>query len=146
VIYGYDRRYHLVAFDAEAGLVLWESAAPIEADQAPAVARHRVVVSPLEGAPVAFDSASGDEIWRAATEDDAYMAPVVLDDAVYVRGTWSGTVYALSLEDGALLGSINTDRIYLPSNTAPRWRPISVGEMLIIPAGTSVYAYGPLSP
>jgi outer membrane protein assembly factor BamB len=60
---------------------------------------------PLDGQTlVARDAITGNERWRFAGDGQLTTAPLIAGDVVYV-GSWTGTLYALSLADGRLLWS-----------------------------------------
>ena len=141
VIYGFNRLDEVVAFDTHKSKVLWRSIRTIDAQHAPVVAKRYVIVPPYNGVPIALSNWRGKTIWEADIENDTYMSPVVLNNVVYIRGMWSGRIYALALQGGVELGHLETGKVWLSSNYAPVLQPVLADGMLIVPVGRMVYGY-----
>jgi outer membrane protein assembly factor BamB len=141
VLYGF-KEDRLVAFDPRTNRVLWSSQAARVGEYSPLLDGNRVLVPPKRGQPMAFDAKTGQRLWIATTDEDTFQTPVVLGNTVYIRGIFSGKIYALSIQDGSEIGQLLTGNRPVISDLSYTWQPVIAEGLLIVPMGKRVYAYG----
>lgn len=141
VLYGFQRdNGGLVAVDARTGGSRW-SAPGVYSAEIPLVANGYVVV--VSNALEAYSVQMGQLLLRTSlASNDSYQTPVLLEDTLYLRGVYSGRIYAVSLEDEQVLGSLPTGSRTMVWSWEENWRPVAGAGMLIVPLGGTVYAYG----
>jgi outer membrane protein assembly factor BamB len=95
--------------------------------------------------PVAVNALTGRTVWEATeAATDLYQTPLVMDDIVYIRSLFRNRIYALSLQDGSVIGylQLGTRHIIAVPSYAYSLGPISAESLLVFPVGKVLYAYG----
>jgi outer membrane protein assembly factor BamB len=110
-----DRSGTLVCADLERGSVVWTNACGEgELFTTPAVAGGRVVCCAGNGEILCFSADTGRKLWQYTTGSTPPLSPVIAADSVVAAS--GGTLYLLSLTDGALLWSArDADEVRSPA-------------------------------
>jgi outer membrane protein assembly factor BamB len=58
---------------------------------------------------IALDKSTGEKIWETALGEHIYTSPVEFEGVLYAKDGGSRTVYAISLQDGSILGTANLE-------------------------------------
>ncbi len=93
---------------------------------------------------LAMDKSKGTQLWNLKV-DEIYTKPVVIDNVVYVKSSSSKTVYAISLNDGQMLGNMQLEPP--PSvGIQPHYKYtlglLESNKKLIITTSNTIYSYG----
>jgi outer membrane protein assembly factor BamB len=147
VLYGFTSGGRLTAFDVRREVTLWTANGTFNTLPAPVVAGPTILVSGCKPRPCAFDARTGLPLWTAEVEETvaevgSFMAPVVLGNVAYTRVLFSGKLYSVALSDGRVLGYLDTRMSPIVWGETSARQPIVVGDVLIVPVGSDVYAYG----
>lgn len=129
----------LIAIDGATRSEAWRKELPQDI-QAFSVQENLVLVS-TENYLVSLDAATGQQAWSSYLKADDYQQAVHIADVVYVRGSISKNIYALSASKGSYLGQLETGLktlLFYRGNEA--W-PVTDGAHLIFPVVDKLYVY-----
>ncbi len=91
---------------------------------------------------LALDKKDGNPLWKSETSELFYGKPVVINDVIYIRGTTSSVIYAISPADGRNLGTLSLEKSSILSTSQDEYDIVyRAGDLLIFPFEDSVYAY-----
>ena len=98
--------FRLAAINGASQESLWEKDIPYPADIR---ASHSTIIDNLliyrGDGMIAVDKSDGDLVWTTpSVGDEFYDIPVEFDSVIYVKGLDTGAVYAISLNDGTVIG------------------------------------------
>jgi len=105
----------------------------------------KLIIGTRFARPVAVNASTGRTGWEATdAASDLYQTPLVMDDIVYIRGLFRNRIYALSFQDGLVIGYLQLGpkhSIAVPSY-AHSLGPVRADSLIVFPIGKVLYAYG----
>lgn len=135
----------LGAFSIQNNKTLWLRE-DVEASRYPVAKQgDKLIVGTQFAKPVAMSASTGQTTWEALdVPSDIYQTPLVMGDAVYIRSLFRNRIYALSLQDGSIIGylQLGPRRIIGAPDYAYSLGPIRGDSLIVFPVGKVLYAYG----
>lgn len=106
-----ESRFRLIAINGVSQEILWEKDIPHPAD---IKATSSTVIDNLliyrGSGMIAVDRINGNVVWTTPdVGEEFYGIPVEFDGVIYAKGEATGTVYAISFDDGTVLGHTRVD-------------------------------------
>ena len=139
-----DSKLHISAIDVQSLDLIWDAHIPTNARTAIynlTVFTNILTVSTDFGL-LALDKKDGRELWQSKTSEFFYGKPVLMNDVIYVRGTTTSVIYAISPTDGRYLGYLNLGNSSVLSTSQSEYDIIyKTDQSLIFPFENTVYAY-----
>jgi hypothetical protein len=90
----------------------------------------------------AIDKKDGNKLWQLKLTDFVYSKPMFISNVIYTRGITASKIYAISIDNGRYLGSLNLGDPPLLSFSHRDYDLVyKSGEFLIFPYNDTVYAY-----
>ena len=138
-----DRGY-VIAVDSKSSDQLWKVEIPLTERTAVynlAVLNNALIGSTDSGL-IAIDKQDGHSLWQSETNDFFFGKPVVINNVIYIRGTTSGQIYAISPENGHSIGYLTLGEPSLLSLAQDEYDIVYVTEnALIFPYANTIYSY-----
>jgi outer membrane protein assembly factor BamB len=135
----------LGAFSIQENETLWLRE-DIDASRYPVTKQgDRLIIGTHFARPVAVNASTGRTVWEATeAASDLYQTPLVMDDIVYIRSLFRNRIYALSLQDGSVIGylQLGPRHIIAVPSYAYSLGPIRADSLIVFPVGKVLYAYG----
>jgi outer membrane protein assembly factor BamB len=115
ILYVYEEvdpkdNYRIVAIDVRSREELWTKDfvfSPASGINQLTIIDNLLIAS--AGKLIALDKSNGDQIWSASVGETFYTAPIKFDGNLYVMGGVSSTAFAISPDDGSVIGTANLD-------------------------------------
>lgn len=109
-----ETHYEISAVDAATQKTLWQNSFVLPANNRVGdfLTFDNLLIFSGDGM-VAFDKSSGEQIWKIDVHtfgEEFYFPPVEFDNVIYAMGNASGTVFAVSKDDGSIIGTANLEQ------------------------------------
>jgi outer membrane protein assembly factor BamB len=110
---GVDNAFRLAAIDAASQTKLWEkdiAKSPNYSVSNRTIIDNLLVVS--GNGMIAISKSNGEQVWTTpGVGEEFYTVPVKFDGVIYAKGIATGAVYAISLDDGTIIGHVRLEDI-----------------------------------
>jgi len=135
---------YIYAMDAQEENQLWSMEIPLQIRTSIynlTIINDMLVVSTDFGL-IAINKIDGSEMWQSETNEFFYGKPIMISDIIFIRGTNTKVIYAISPDDGQYLGCLNLGTPFLIS-TSQRENDIlyKSKQFLIFTFENLVYSY-----
>jgi outer membrane protein assembly factor BamB len=90
-----------------------------------------------------MDKSKGNQLWISEI-DEIYAKPVLIGQVIYVKGASTHTVYAISPDDGRIIGKLQLEIVSFGMQMHSKYVQgvQSLGKYLLITTSDTVFAYG----
>lgn len=141
---GNENAGNISAVDARSLDLLWDANIPNGVRTAIynlTVIDNMLIVSTDFGL-LAIDKKDGHDLWQSETSEFFYGKPVFINDVIYVRGTTTSVIYAISPTNGRYLGYLHLENSSILSTPQREYDIIyKTDRLLIFPFENTVYTY-----
>ncbi len=135
---------HIIAVDSQNSNQLWQVDIPLGNPTAVynLTVLNNALIASTDLGLLAIDKKDGHSLWQSETNDFFYGKPVLVNNVIYVRGTTSSLVYAISPEDGHYLGYLSLGESSLISLAQREYDLVyATDEALFFPYENTIYSY-----
>jgi glucose dehydrogenase len=145
ILYLKRRENGISAYSTSEKRVLWRRDDLFISDYPLTKHQNFLFIGSRGSAPVAIDASTGETLWEAegVWNYDVYQTPLVVDNIVYIRGLYQEKIFALSIDDGKVIGFVDLGLPNIISANADySLGPVTYDDLIIFPVGEKLLAYG----
>lgn len=107
-----NNKYRIMAIDIQSQKEIWShdyTFSPAEGVNKLTIIDELIVLSGKN--LIALDKSSGKLIWESVVGEPFYTSPIEFDGTLYAKAGTSGTVYAVSRQDGHVKGTLSLEQV-----------------------------------